>query len=62
MIWSRVAEFLPLAVVLGAFLAALRNEEMEAIQRAAVRATAKIAAGILLGCLVLQAAMWCFQD
>jgi hypothetical protein len=61
-IWARAAEFLPLAFVLGAFLAALRHEQMEAIQRAAVRATAKIALGILIGCAVLQAAMWCFQD
>ena len=62
MIWIRAAEFLPLALVLGAFLAALRHEDMEAIQRATVRATAKIAAWIVLGCAVLQVAMWCYQD
>jgi hypothetical protein len=61
-IWTRVLEFLPLALVLGAVLAALRHEEMAAIQRAAVRTTVRIVGGLVIGCAVLQAAFWLFQD
>lgn len=62
MIWVRALELLPLALVLGAVIAALRHEEMAAIQRAAVRATARIVVGLAVGCAVLQAALWIFQD
>lgn len=62
MIWVRALEFLPLALVLGAVIAALRHEEMAEIQRSAVRATARIVAGLALGCALLQAALWLYQD
>jgi len=61
-IWVRALEFLPLALVLGAVIAALRHEEMAEIQRSAVRATARIVAGLALGCALLQAALWLYQD
>ena len=62
MIWVRALEFLPLALVLGAVIAALRHEKMAEIQRSAVRATARIVAGLALGCALLQAALWLYQD
>jgi hypothetical protein len=61
-IWVRAVEFLPLALVLGAVIAALRHEQMAEIQRSAVRTTARIVAGLLLGCALLQAALWLYQD
>ena len=62
MILSRFLEFLPLALVLGATLAALRHERMEAIQHAAVRTTTRIVVTLLLGCLALQGVLWLVQD
>jgi hypothetical protein len=61
-ITTRLLEFLPLALVLGAVLAALRHEGMAEIQRATVRATVRIVVGLVLGCALLQAALWVFQD
>ena len=62
MILFRVLEFLPLALVLGTAMAALRNEAPAAIRRAALRNTAKIAAWLLVGCAALQALLWLVQD
>ena len=62
MILQRSLEFLPLALVLGAVLAALRHEEMAEIQRATVRGTARIVAGLVLGCALLQGLLLLFQD
>ena len=62
MILLRLLEFLPLALVLGTALAALRNEELSAIQRAALRNTAKILFWLVAGCIALQAVLWFVQD
>ncbi len=62
MILHRFLEFLPLALVLGASLAALRHERLDAIQHAAVRNTVRIVAGLVLGCLALQCLLWVVQD
>jgi putative copper export protein len=59
---SRFLEFLPLALVLGTSLAALRNERMEAIQRAALRNTLRILAWLVAGCVALQLLLWVVQD
>lgn len=58
----RLLEFLPLALVLGTVLAALRNEHLPAIQRAALRNTARIVAWLVLGCAALQGLLWIVQD
>jgi hypothetical protein len=58
----RLLEFLPLALVLGTALAALRNEHLPAIQRAALRNTARIVSWLVLGCAALQALLWIVQD
>jgi putative copper export protein len=59
---TRFLEFLPLALVLGTALAALRNERMEAIQRAALRNTLRILVWLVAGCVALQAVLWVVQD
>ena len=58
----RVLEFLPLAFVLGTALAALRNEELPAIQRASLRNTLRIGAWLVAGCAALQVLLWIVQD
>jgi len=58
----RLLEFLPLSLVLGTALAALRNESLHAIQRAALRTTARILAWLVLGCVALQGLLWIVQD
>ena len=62
MILHRVLELLPLSLVLGLALAALRHEDFEGIQRAAVRNTVRILAGLAVGCAVLQGLLWLVQD
>ena len=62
MILVRVLEFLPLALVLGTVLAALRHEALPDIQRAAVRNAAKIAGWLVAGCFALQVLLWILQD
>jgi hypothetical protein len=57
----RALEFLPLALVLGTALAALRHEDLASIQRGALRNTAKIVLWLLLGCAVLQGLLWLVQ-
>ncbi len=59
---TRILEFLPLSLVLGTALAALRNESLAAIQRAALRNTARIVAWLVLGCVGLQGLLWIVQD
>jgi hypothetical protein len=61
-ILHRFLEFLPLALVLGTTMAALRHEQLEAIQRAALRNTAKIIGWLVVGCLALQAVLHFVQD
>ena len=58
----RLIEFLPLSLVLGTALAALRNESLPAIQRAALRNTARIVGWLVLGCVALQGLLWIVQD
>jgi hypothetical protein len=58
----RFLELLPLSLVLGTALAALRNEQLPAIQRAALRNTARIVAWLVLGCVGLQVLLWIVQD
>ena len=58
----RLVEFLPLALVLGTALAALRHEEMGAIQKGALRNTARIVLWLVLGCALLQCLLWVVQD
>lgn len=58
----RLLEFLPLALVLGTVLAALRHEPLPDIQRAALRNTARIVLWLVLGCAALQALLWIVQD
>lgn len=58
----RLLEFLPLALVLGTVLAALRNEALADIQRAALKNTTRIVASLVLGCVVLQGLLWIVQD
>ncbi len=58
----RLLELIPLALVLGTVLGALRNRHMEAIQKAALRNTAKILAWLILGSFVLQGALMLVQD
>lgn len=62
MILQRLLEFLPLALVLGSTMAALRHERMEAIQRAALRNTWRIAAWLAAGCAALQVFLLFLQD
>ena len=62
MIVARVLEFLPLAFVLGTAMAALRHEEMPAIQRAALRNSAKILLWLVVGCAAIQVVLWVVQD
>ncbi len=59
---TRLLEFLPLALVLGTVLAALRNQELPAIQRAALRNTGRIVLWLVLGCAALQVVLWVVQD
>ena len=59
---TRILEFLPLALVLGTALAALRHEEMGAIQRASLRNTVRIVLWLVLGCAALQGLLWFVQD
>jgi hypothetical protein len=59
---TRALEFLPLAFVLGTSMAALRHEEMPAIQRAALRNTAKIVLWLVVGCAAIQGLLWIVQD
>jgi hypothetical protein len=61
-ILQRAVEFLPLALVLGTVLAALRHETFADIQKAALRNTAKIAAYLVAGCILLQGLLWIVQD
>ena len=58
----RFLEFLPLALVLGTVMAALRNEQLAAIQRAALRNTIRIVLWLVGGCLALQGLLWFVQD
>lgn len=58
----RLLELLPLAMVLGTVLGALRHERMEAIQRAALRNTGKILAWLIVGSFVLQGLLLLVQD
>ncbi|MHC4821928.1 MAG: hypothetical protein ACYTDX_09445 [Planctomycetota bacterium] len=58
----RLLELIPLALVLGSVLGALRHRHMEAIQRAALRNTGKILAWLILGSFVLQGALLLVQD
>ena len=62
MILRRLLEFLPLALVLGTSLAALRHERLEAIQHAALRNTVRIIVTLLLGCVALQILLYFVQD
>ena len=62
MILHRFLEFLPLAFVLGTAMAALRHEEMPAIQRAALRNSAKIVLWLVVGCAAIQCVLWIVQD
>ena len=62
MILQRLLEFLPLALVLGTALAALRHERLDAIQHAALRNTARIIVTLVLGCAALQGVLWFVQD
>jgi len=61
-ILRRVLELLPLTLVLGTALAALRHEDLPAIQRAALRNTGKILAWLVAGCAALQAFLLLVQD
>lgn len=61
-ILTRLIEFLPLSLVLGTALAALRNQELPAIQRAALRNTVRIVLWLVLGCFALQVVLWIVQD
>jgi hypothetical protein len=58
----RFLEFLPLALVLGTVMAALRNEQLAAIQRAALRNSVRIVLWLVGGCLALQGLLWFVQD
>ena len=62
MILHRFLEFLPLALVLGTTLAALRHEGLEAIQKAALRNTGKILLWLVVGCAPLHALHHFVQD
>jgi len=59
---ARFLEFLPLALVLGTALAALRHESLPAIQRAALRNTGRIVLWLVLGCVAIQALLLLVQD
>lgn len=59
---TRLLEFLPLALVLGTSLAALRHQEFPAIQRAALRNTGRIVLWLVVGCAALQVVLWVVQD
>ncbi len=58
----RLLEFLPLSLVLGTALAALRHERLPDIQRAALRNTARIVLWLVAGCAGLQVLLWLVQD
>jgi len=58
----RFLELLPLALVLGTVMGALRHEKMADLQKAALINTAKILAWLILGSLALQAGLLIVQD
>ncbi|MCK6480685.1 MAG: hypothetical protein L6R43_11220 [Planctomycetes bacterium] len=62
MILARVLEFLPLALVLGTTLAALRHGRMEEIQRKALSNFGRILLWLVLGCGALQVLLLLVQD
>jgi hypothetical protein len=58
----RLVEFLPLALVLGTTLAALRHEDGAALRREAVRTTGRILGWLVAGVALLHALLWFVQD
>ena len=62
MILHRFLEFLPLALVLGTTMAALRHGTLESIQRAALRNTGKIIFWLVVSCVALQVLLTFVQD
>ncbi len=61
MLLRRVLELVPLSLVLGITLAALRHEDLPAIRQAALRTAGKVVVGLVLGCAALQALLLLYQ-